>query len=323
MFRTIFDSEDLPPGHQFEQWHDVMLRRSAPVLVTRGERADFPGRLRESDLGVAQLAVFRTPEYAIRRTPKLIRHSDPESYKLALVRGRHGMATAGGDAVVDAGDFILFDTSHPFAEQVFAGGETQGQTVVTVARSALPLPARQVDRLLGMRMPGDTGVGSTLSRFLRGLLADADKLGAHDAGRLGHAVVDLVIAVLAHHLDADSSVPPEGRQRSLLARIHAFIDVHLGDSGLSPHAVAAAHHVSVRYLHRLFQQQGTTIGSLIRTRRLEACRRDLAEPLLASRPIHAIAARWGFTRPADFSRMFRTAYGVSPRDYRETAIHTR
>jgi AraC-like DNA-binding protein len=45
-------------------------------------------------------------------------------------------------------------------------------------------------------------------------------------------------------------------------------------------------------------------------------RRELADPHHAMRPIHAIAARWGFTNPAHFSQTFRSAYGLSPRQVR-------
>ncbi|GAA2788117.1 hypothetical protein GCM10010470_23340 [Saccharopolyspora taberi] len=58
----------------------------------------------------------------------------------------------------------------------------------------------------------------------------------------------------------------------------------------------------------------------IRQRRLERCRRDLTNPHLRQRPVHAIAARWGFTDPAHFSRIFRAAYGLSPSDYRHNAF---
>ena len=39
----------------------------------------------------------------------------------------------------------------------------------------------------------------------------------------------------------------------------------------------------------------------------------------------AIGARWGLLDPASFSRAFRAAYGVSPREYRasRTAVGTR
>jgi AraC-like DNA-binding protein len=39
-------------------------------------------------------------------------------------------------------------------------------------------------------------------------------------------------------------------------------------------------------------------------------------------PIHDIAARWGFTQHAAFIPAFRTAYGITPRDYREDARDT-
>ncbi|WP_260867741.1 helix-turn-helix domain-containing protein [Streptomyces sp. SAJ15] len=66
--------------------------------------------------------------------------------------------------------------------------------------------------------------------------------------------------------------------------------------------------------------QGVSVAAWIRRSRLERCRRDLVDPLLRSRPIHAIAWKWGLTDPAHFSRSFRVvAYGMSPRDYRRLA----
>ncbi|MFI0352284.1 hypothetical protein [Actinomadura sp. 9N407] len=46
---------------------------------------------------------------------------------------------------------------------------------------------------------------------------------------------------------------------ALMAQIHAFIRVHLGDADLTPGAIAVAHHISLRYLHELFHQDGHTV----------------------------------------------------------------
>jgi AraC-like DNA-binding protein len=108
-----------------------------------------------------------------------------------------------------------------------------------------------------------------------------------------------------------------GSSPCILLLIHSFIEHNLGDAQLSPAAVAAVHHISLRYLHRLFERQGITVGSWIRHRRLERCRRDLAEPQLSARPIHAVGARWGFRHAADFNLAFRAAYGMPPGDYRQ------
>jgi AraC-like DNA-binding protein len=109
-------------------------------------------------------------------------------------------------------------------------------------------------------------------------------------------------------------------QQALLVRIQGFIQQQLADPRLGPASIAAAHHISLRYLYRLFQHQQTTVGAFIRRQRLERCRRDLADAGLSHLPIHAVAAGWGFTEPAVFSRTFRGAYGMSPREYRHGAV---
>ncbi|MFI8852734.1 helix-turn-helix domain-containing protein [Streptomyces sp. 891-h] len=111
---------------------------------------------------------------------------------------------------------------------------------------------------------------------------------------------------------------------ALFARIQSFIWEHLGDPGLSPDAVAAAHYISTRSLHRLFRSQGCTVSSWIRRQRLNRARRDLADPRLGDRTIQSIAATWGFPRAADFTRTFRAAYGITPQDFRTEALsHSR
>jgi AraC-like DNA-binding protein len=90
----------------------------------------------------------------------------------------------------------------------------------------------------------------------------------------------------------------------------------LADPDLSPASIAAAHHISVRSLHRLFQDHEETVAAWIRERRLERCRRDLADPRLSDHPAHAIGRKWGFADPAHFSRAFRATHGLSPSAYR-------
>jgi AraC-like DNA-binding protein len=70
--------------------------------------------------------------------------------------------------------------------------------------------------------------------------------------------------------------------------------------------------VSVRYLHRLFEDEQATVAGWIRFRRLERCRRDLLDPALSAEPVSAIAGRWGLPSAADSSRLFRAAEGVPP-----------
>jgi len=74
--------------------------------------------------------------------------------------------------------------------------------------------------------------------------------------------------------------------------------------------------MSVRHLHRLFAHRRCTVGDWIRERRLERCRRDLADPRFRERTITDIAFYWGFSESAHFSRSFKKQFGVSPRAFR-------
>jgi AraC-like DNA-binding protein len=129
-------------------------------------------------------------------------------------------------------------------------------------------------------------------------------------------MTDLVATAVAERADQAGWLPIESRERTELLRIHAFIEEHLSEPDLGPGIVAAAHHVSLRYLHRLFEAQDTTVAAWIRSRRLERCRRDLADPGSRAVPVGAVAARWGIPDPAHFSRLFRRAYGLPPAEYR-------
>ncbi|MEE1770360.1 helix-turn-helix transcriptional regulator [Streptomyces sp. JV185] len=84
--------------------------------------------------------------------------------------------------------------------------------------------------------------------------------------------------------------------------------------------MAGHHHLSLRSLHALFRDEPEGVAGTIRRRRLEGCRADLARTDLRRQPIQTIAARWGFTSAAAFSRTFRTAYGTTPRDYRVESL---
>jgi AraC-like DNA-binding protein len=122
---------------------------------------------------------------------------------------------------------------------------------------------------------------------------------------------------------AGGELSPDIPQRALLVRIRAFIEDQLADSDLTPSAVATAHHVSLRYLYKLFEGEQKGVAGLIKERRLERCRRDLLDPSLRHLPVSAIAARWGMPNAAHFSHAFRAAYGMAPVEYRRLVAGTR
>jgi AraC-like DNA-binding protein len=165
----------------------------------------------------------------------------------------------------------------------------------------------------------DAVLGFTLN-FAAQTVASLPRLGEQQRAHLAAIALELLSATLTSCLDAAVTLTPDDRRRIRLTQINAFIARNLGDPQLSPPLIATAHHISLRYLHRLFRDEhGVTVAAWIRQSRLERCRRDLADPLLAGWSIERIAHRWGFNDLATFSRAFKQAEGVAPSAFRETA----
>ncbi|MFF0244507.1 helix-turn-helix domain-containing protein [Streptosporangium sandarakinum] len=140
--------------------------------------------------------------------------------------------------------------------------------------------------------------------------------------RVATAVLGLLAALLTREPGANPS-PVDTSRASTVARAQAFIERRLADPDLSPALVAAEHHVSVRHLQKLFEEQGLSVAGWIRRRRLERCRRDLADPAWNDLPVRAVAFRWGFTSESHFNRAFRAAYGAPPATYRRRLRESR
>lgn len=308
----IFRTEDLPAGDRFPAWLEVARSEVVPTIISSEDADDFRAEARLLPFGITQLTQIATPSFRSRRPPALIRRSDPELLHFAICR--RGAALTHGNPVLPGGLFLC-DTSHPLDLQMIADRGPAELVVLHVPRAALPRAVHQLDRLIGRPVP-DAGLGALLRSYLTALLDQDAPLRAAEAARIGSANLDLLTAYLSQLADLPPLAVPDG---VLLARIHAYIERHLSRPDLTPTSIAAANHISVRYLHRLFQSEETTVASWIRSRRLQRCHRDLADTALNRYPVHAIGARWGMPNPSEFSRTFRSAYGMPPGEWRRLA----
>jgi AraC-like DNA-binding protein len=313
---NLYRADDRPASVRVDYWHHVVEDTLTPLdLALPSDTLDGRDQMRVGDLGPVRVVELSTGESsrAVRRR-RHISSSDPELLKIDVqLRGRGVIEQSGREQRYIPGDFTLVDLSRPCA---WSNGPSAGLVAVTFPRHLLPLHRDDLGRLTGVRMPGDRGAGALVSALVRQLPRHLDDIGSAEGGRLGATLLDLLAVVLLSRVGRRRDVPAESRRRALLASVYAYTEENLADPALSPRSIAAAHYVSVRYLHQLFEGQQTTAAGWIRRRRLERCRRDLLNPALRELPVSAIAAQWGFTSAAHFSRLFRTTYGLPPVDFR-------
>jgi AraC-like DNA-binding protein len=309
----LLAADDVPAASRRDYWHHALDDTIGPLELST-DRLDGRDRIRAGGIGALHVVDLTTsrPGVAVL-TAKGVRASDPELCKIdALVRGHGVVEQDGRQARLQAGDLVFVDLSRPVQWAM----SSMRVVAVVFPRALLPLRREDTAALTGTRIAGDRGVAALVSSLARELADHLDDEDAAGGMRTGTAVLDLVAAGLTSRLDRHNAVAPDIFRRSLLVRVQAFIEERLADPELSPGMIASAHHVSVRYLYRLFEDEGVSVAAWIRRRRLERCRRDLLDPALRRLQVRAIGARWGMRDATQFSRAFRRAYGVPPGEYR-------
>ncbi len=319
---VLIRTSDVPPAYRYDAWRNIVCDTLGPLDFRSDPDVPLSGEIEAGHLGPVNVGRVQTSTpHSVHRTPGLIRRGGSELYRVVLpMSGSVRLAQEGRPARLRPGEFAIYDFTRPYE---LAYDSAVQLAVFGFPRDLLALPRDSVGRLTAVPIAADQGAAALTAPLLRRVVLDLETYSPASAARLCTVMMDLVTTAVAERADQAEALPVESRERTLLLRIHAFIEEHLGEAELSPGLVAAAHHLSVRYLHRLFEAQDTTVAAWIRRRRLERCRRDLADPALHAVPVSAVGARWGLPDSAHFSRLFRQTYGLPPAEYRGNHLTSR
>ena len=130
---------------------------------------------------------------------------------------------------------------------------------------------------------------------------------------------DLIAATIRASRDDRAIAEGRGIAAARLRAIMADISTHLGDGDLSVTEVAMRHHVTPRYVHKLFENEGLTFSSFVLGQRLSRAHRILSDPRLSDRSISSVAFDVGFGDLSYFNRAFRRCYAATPTEIRQSA----
>jgi AraC-like DNA-binding protein len=312
---VVVDTETAPPRERFDLWTEASLQVFEPIAVElRDERQPpFSARLLRYELGPVTLYRMSSDASLVRRTVPMIQADDPEViHCMALVRGRCAVAQEDRADVAEPNQLISWQSSVPFEIESMTSFDG---VIVEVPSKLMGAHVDRVCRRTAQRIDGDAGIGKLVRHYLLELQAGLeDGTLAENDPQVAESVVDLVRTVYLR----PSTGAHAGTADLLRTQIKAYIDANLTDPGLCPEGVARRHYISRSYLDKLFAGEGTSVWESIKAKRLDRCRRDLLDPALDGDSIFEIALRWGFVSAPHFSRAFRAAYGVSPRDFRAT-----
>lgn len=303
-------TEQLPASERYEAWHHMLNRVYGTWEMEKQTGSVFDARMKSRAVGGFQVVECVCDPCGATRTKTKISKSGREAITIPLILSGRANITMGNKLVqLRAGDVLIWNSLRPLRFEIL---ERMHKITVTVPlsrlRSWLPNSWHEIEGHLphvsvgaGLMTPI---VGSLSSAFLAGDLHNAD------------ALTESVIGLLVNVLNTDGSVEAGSLRGTHLLLVKRYIEENLAEPDLSPARIAKANRISLRYLHVLFEREGTTVQQYIIQERLLRCRRELENPSMAGRTITDIAFSWGFQSATHFSRRFKAAFGLTPQDYR-------
>ncbi|OLT42159.1 hypothetical protein BJF85_23240 [Saccharomonospora sp. CUA-673] len=300
----------------FPSWIDA-VRRSVMRFEFDCDRPErFRGTVRDRGLHGVSFIDMTSQPHAAYRDHHVISADDAGYYVLTLqLSGDIRIAQDGRVARLRAGQFALYDSGRPATLTV---GKDYRSTCIRFPKNAIASRRDDpLDDLTARPLTCEPGMPDAVWTAILGVNRNLESLGAHGYPTV-RSLLTLVSSMLLGQLGRH--VPAQPTDEELLGRILDHIDAHLADTGLSPGHIAAAHFLSPRTLHALFEGTGTTVARYIRQRRVERCRFDLADPALADVPASAIGARWGFADASHFGQVFKREIGLAPAEFRRQML---
>lgn len=300
--------------HRFDYWRHVVDTYVARCEIAHLDRTPPRCGIEARRVGdVTILNSFSSP-VSSTRIEHHIRSDDNDALSIAIVR-RGMVMTDQDDRRIrrPVGAIVISDMSRPYR---LTAPEEHEMFGFGISRT-------RVERLFGSSrrytlLPIGEAEGSVpIAGFLFSLYDNLQAIDPARAGELADMGVEMILGGLAKRLASDAAVP---RSAALtLHRAQAFITGRLADPNLTAGTVAAALGISVRTLQTLFRTVGTSPAHWLWQRRLECARDRLASPDFEALSIGDVAYGCGFVDQGHFSRRFKTAFGVSPREWRSEA----
>ena len=305
---TLFDSRTFGAGKSCQAWKDALCGNYVTVDTDVDAPDDYFGYLKGDMFGEIAMSETHGPSQRVVRKKHHLARVEKDCYYLQVMnRSAIGVRQRDQEFLTNSAILGLYSASEPYHLDCL--GVTRAR-FLEIPRDLLqkefgddPLPVTHA-------ISATTGMGKVLAEFCNSIAEASGQLDPDQKAELGQKLLSLTA------LAARTGAMTEGDERRSIRKarldtVKAFIEDNFFDPLLSVRRIAAANGISVRYLHRLFEEEETTVAEWLWQRRLERCH----EALVATCPgqhITEIAFAHGFNSSSHFSRAFRARYGQTP-----------
>ncbi len=314
--RLTYSTDQASGGQRKQFWQDAVSRTYFPLDIQFRNAQEFSGDLDFWSLGQVSISRNHCDGLLYRRQERHLVSEREESYLITVPDiAEIRFSQDNQDVTCKPGQFLIERSHLPYE---FSHRERAALWVMKVPSALLRSRIPRPERLATLQFDASRSVGALFVDMLRMTAPRLDEMDEAARSLMGAHLVDL----LAMAVEADQRVLSGSASSVRNAHLHRaehFIRSHLRETDLSPQRIADGCGISLRYLHQLFEAEGTTVCAHIRTQRLLMCDALLKDPQNGRRAISEIAYEWGFGDQAQFSRNYRAEFGRTPSETRAAA----
>jgi AraC-like DNA-binding protein len=306
--------EHLAASRRFEHFRELSTLLFVPVSLQCDDPMTFGFSRTEKTFGNLSFGLGKIGKLDVARTPRDVIRSELDGrIKVTMpLSGTIGVRQDRREALIAPGEFYVSDPARPYEEQF---SENMTYISVQVPRNCIPSRLGGLERSTGLRF----GTDSPNSKMTRDLFISLstvwEKISEASSSHVGSIALELIMAAILERSNRNDSRADTYRSGQF-HRAKALIDGRLQDPTLSLSQIASELGVSTRYISYLLHERALSYRNYVLEQRLLRAKNDLSDPRLVNRTITTIAYSWGFSDGAHFSRTFKAAHGMSPREYR-------
>lgn len=308
-----FSTRDLPEKDRLPYWREIFARHVIRLDFEPKSDAPFEAEaLLWAAPGLrAHWSTYRDAGH-LRRTRELIACTDDNVALIIDCKGGILWSQKGLETQLVPSSAVVVMQSEP-AAMTFPFADYMA--VIAPMRIIAPLTIGVEDRSRHY-IPAATEALSLLSAYL-GILKGSHGLSDPQVvDRSVTHIYDLMALAIGATRDAAAVANRRGVRAARLRAVKADIASNLTALDLSVSKVALRQGVTPRYIHMLFDGEGTTFSQYVLAARLAFAYRMLLDPRHAHRPIGSIAYASGFGDLSHFNHAFRRRYDATPSEVR-------
>jgi AraC family transcriptional regulator, positive regulator of tynA and feaB len=308
----LWDSHYGPSTAAFSTFRRFICGAFLPWSLERQCDDAFHGRAEGLILPAGAVAKTKsTPIIAARDRAELEDSPGECLYANYVMSGELRVQQGEHDFTAKRGDLVIYESRHPVITREKNTGPFENLTFRVDKGQVASFG--HADAVLSCTLISAENMIAPLAACLGYLSENLLAIPMEEAAALFKVFGSLLpVAALAISKSHDTQEQKEVAQRSVMRELLEYVEAHLGAPDLSPRLAAAELGISLRYVHKLFAENGMTFCNYVTSKRLDYVRRDLSSDAFRHEPAYAIAARWGFDDPSAFNRIFKERFGMTP-----------